>query len=76
MRKKLKNLLIKIYQNLRLMGKIGLLATKAKVELDQDSVWVLPDEFEDNQLAEALCSLWRNKEHRDDLSQRVSRVIA
>lgn len=30
MRKKLKNLLIKIYQNLRLMGRIGLLATKAK----------------------------------------------
>ena len=51
-------------------------ANGAMAELDQDSVWVLPDEFEDNQLVEALCSLWRSKERRDDLGQKARRVIA
>lgn len=44
-------------------------------ELDPDSVWMLPDEFDDAELVEALDSLWRSPEQRQRLGQQARKCI-
>lgn len=44
-------------------------------ELDPEAVWMLPDTFEDGDLADALTSLWRDAGRRLALSQRAQAVI-
>ena len=50
-------------------------ANGSLAEIDQDAVWMLPDEFSDSQLSEALSILWSNKQHRISYGQRASQVI-
>ncbi|MBU2755766.1 glycosyltransferase [Acidithiobacillus sp. CV18-2] len=45
-------------------------------ELDQDAVWMLPDEFDDEQLIEALTTHWTDPQRRADLGQKARHVIA
>lgn len=45
-------------------------------ELDQSAVWMLPDEFEDHQLAEALTQLHVDEYRRHDLARKGQKVIA
>jgi len=44
-------------------------------ELDHDVVWMLPDGFEDNELINALETLWREPERRRTLGERARAVI-
>jgi glycosyltransferase involved in cell wall biosynthesis len=44
-------------------------------ELDIDAVSMIPDEFSDFQLVQALTELWENKQLRADLSVRARQVI-
>jgi glycosyltransferase involved in cell wall biosynthesis len=44
-------------------------------ELDADAVWMLPDEFDDTALTDALESLWQEPERRRALGQRAQRLI-
>lgn len=45
-------------------------------ELAQDAVWLLPDEFDDKQLIEALTTLRSDRQRRAALGQRARQVIA
>jgi glycosyltransferase involved in cell wall biosynthesis len=44
-------------------------------ELSQDAVWMIPDEFEDAELIEAMEILWRDAERRLDLGKKAREVI-
>lgn len=44
-------------------------------ELDRNTVWMLPDEFEDVELVKALESLWRWPEQRQRIGQQARRRI-
>jgi len=44
-------------------------------ELPQDAVWMIPDEFEDAELIEALETLWRDSERRQALGARAREEI-
>lgn len=44
-------------------------------ELAPDSVWMLPDAFETEQLVEALNGLWRDERIRDNLGRRAKNAI-
>ena len=44
-------------------------------ELDSEAVFMLPDDFDDVQLVEALESLWRNPERRSELGARAREII-
>jgi FkbM family methyltransferase len=45
------------------------------VELPTDAIWMLPDEFEDDALVEALETLWQDMERRKALGRRARDVI-
>lgn len=51
-------------------------ANGSMTELDKSTVWMLPDDFEDHQLAEALTQLHADKHRRDDLAKNGRQVIA
>lgn len=51
-------------------------ANGSMAELDQDAVWMLPEEFDDRQLIEALTMLRSDEQHRAALGQRARQVIA
>lgn len=51
-------------------------ANGSMAELDQGAVWMLPDEFDDNQLVDALTTLWSDKQHRIELGKKAREVIA
>jgi glycosyltransferase involved in cell wall biosynthesis len=44
-------------------------------DLPRDSVWMLPDEFSDEQLIEALTTLWRNTDRLHTMGERAREVI-
>ncbi|UOA09520.1 glycosyltransferase [Methylobacter sp. S3L5C] len=50
-------------------------ANGSMADLSSDTVWVLPDIFEDHQLVEALETLWHNDEKRSGLGQRAQEII-
>ena len=51
-------------------------ANGSMAELDQDAVWMLPEDFDDRQLIEALTMLRSDEQHRAALGQRARQVIA
>lgn len=51
-------------------------ANGSMTELDPSAVWMLPDDFEDHQLAEALTRLHADKHRRSDLATKGQQVIA
>lgn len=51
-------------------------ANGSMAELHQDAVWMLPEEFDDRQLIEALTMLRSDEQHRAALGQRARQVIA
>lgn len=50
-------------------------ANGSMAELDSEAVWMLPDEFTDAALIEALETLWRNPEQRQTLGKRAQALI-
>lgn len=50
-------------------------ANGSMAELDPKSVWMLPDEFNDSELVEALETLWRAPEQRQSLGERSRAII-
>lgn len=50
-------------------------ANGSMAELDRQAVWMLPDEFADAELEEALQTLWGNAERRRTVGERAQRVI-
>lgn len=44
-------------------------------ELPQDAVWMLPDEFTDEELVDALETLWKDKQKRQALAEKAKREI-
>lgn len=44
-------------------------------ELEREAVWMLPDEFNDADLTEALVQLWRQPERRRTLGERAREII-
>jgi glycosyltransferase involved in cell wall biosynthesis len=50
-------------------------ANGSMAELDPQAVWMLPDEFSDAELIEALQSLWRDPERRRALGERARQII-
>lgn len=44
-------------------------------DLPDDGVWKLPDEFDDNELVNALETLWRDQAHRQQLGTRAREII-
>lgn len=50
-------------------------ANGSMAELDQDAVWMLPDEFADAELVNALETLWRDPEQRRTLGARAQTLI-
>lgn len=50
-------------------------ANGAMSELDPEAVWLLPDEFEEQALVEALETLWQKPERRFILGERAREVI-
>jgi glycosyltransferase involved in cell wall biosynthesis len=50
-------------------------ANGSMADLPADAVWMLPDEFEDAQLIEALETLWQNSTRREALGTRAREVI-
>ena len=51
-------------------------ANGSMAELDPSAVWLLPDEFADDALIDALHTLWRQPERRTALGQYAHQVIA
>ncbi|HTH59867.1 MAG TPA: glycosyltransferase [Paraburkholderia sp.] len=51
-------------------------ANGALGEFDRDAVWMLPDDFDDAALTQALEVLWHEPERRRDLGERARQVIA
>ena len=50
-------------------------ANGSMADLPANAVWMLPDEFAEEQLAEALTTLWHDTERRYALGKRASEVI-
>lgn len=50
-------------------------ANGSMADLQDDSVWKLPDEFDDSELVEALETLWQNPEQRQQLGARAKEII-
>ena len=50
-------------------------ANGSMAELDQDAVWMLPDEFADAELVKALETLWRDPEQRRTRGARAQTLI-
>ena len=50
-------------------------ANGSMAELDPQAVWMLPDEFDDGALIEALETLWREPERRCALGERAREII-
>lgn len=50
-------------------------ANGSMAELDPQAVWMLPDEFDDAQLADAMETLWREPERRLALGERAREII-
>jgi glycosyltransferase involved in cell wall biosynthesis len=50
-------------------------ANGSMAELAPEAVWMLPDEFTETALVEALETLWRNPEHRRTLGERAQAAI-
>lgn len=50
-------------------------ANGSMAELPTDAVCMLPDEFEDRELVDALENLWKNDERRSELGRRAQEVI-
>lgn len=50
-------------------------ANGSMAELDPEAVWLLPDEFDDGALIEALDTLWREPARRRTLGERAREVI-
>lgn len=51
-------------------------ANGSMAELDPTAVWMLPDEFPDFALVEALEALWQSADKRRTLGQRAQQIIA
>ena len=51
-------------------------ANGSMAEVDSEAVWMLPDEFNDEQLIEALESLWQSPEKRQQLAEKGLALIA
>lgn len=50
-------------------------ASGSMAELERESVWMLPDEFGDDMLTEALETLWRKPERRQVLAARAREIV-
>lgn len=50
-------------------------ANGSMAELPQDAVWMLPDEFTDEELVDALETLWKDKQKRQALTEKAKREI-
>lgn len=50
-------------------------ANGSVAELDPETIWMLPDEFDDGELIEALETLWRDPERRRSLGKRACETI-
>jgi len=50
-------------------------ANGSMTEVDPEAVWMLPDEFDDNALVEALETLWHEPERRRTLGDRAREII-
>lgn len=50
-------------------------ANGSMADLPVDAVWMLPDQFEDSELGNALETLWKNENKRRAFSQRARAVI-
>lgn len=50
-------------------------ANGAMAELDPEAVWLLPDEFDDAALVEAIETLWREPERRKTIGQRGRDIV-
>ena len=50
-------------------------ANGSMAELDREAVWMLPDEFNDIELVEALEEMWKNPQCLEKFSQRAKLVI-
>ncbi len=50
-------------------------AHASMADLPAEAVWMLPDEFADAQLTEALTTLWRDSDRRRTLGQRAREVV-
>ena len=50
-------------------------ANGSLADLDPAAVWLLPDEFNDHELAEALTTLWRDPERRQTMGQYARKVV-
>ena len=50
-------------------------ANGSMAELDTESVYMLPDEFDDDELTHALEVLWRDPGHRHSIGKRASAII-
>lgn len=50
-------------------------ANGSMVDIPDDGVWKLPDEFADSELAEALETLWRNPSRRQQLGAKALEII-
>lgn len=50
-------------------------ANGSMADLDATSVWMLPDEFDDSDLREALTALWENPSKRRQFGTRASEVV-
>ena len=44
-------------------------------ELDSQALWILPDQFEDAALEQAIETLWRNPQKRQILGERAKKII-
>ena len=51
-------------------------ANGSAAELDRDAVWLLPEDFNDRQLAEALTTLHSDKQRRNGLGNKARQVVA
>lgn len=51
-------------------------ANGSAAELDRDAVWLLPDDFDDRQLVEALTTLHSDRRRRSGLGNKARQVVA
>jgi len=50
-------------------------ANGSMADISEDAVWMLPDEFDDSELTQAINTLWRNQQMRDALGMRARETI-